>query len=165
MVSVADNLISILGYPKWVWAVSLNGYAHHASPDLAVALFFGEAGKTSTRPRWIKDKRYIERNTRTNGLRGEIQSPFWFHYGDRRSQTMSGQRLENGNSISNALSQPRKGRLHSTIEAAEYLGLSIWTLRGLLWGGEIPMVRFARKQYVDVRDLDAFIEEHKKTYL
>ena len=78
---------------------------------------------------------------------------------------MSGQRLENGNSISNALSQPRKGRLYSTIEAAGYLGLSIWTLRGLLWGGEIPMVRFARKQYVDVRDLDAFIEEHKTTYL
>jgi excisionase family DNA binding protein len=51
------------------------------------------------------------------------------------------------------------------MEAAEYLGLSIWTLRGLIWGGEIPMVRFARKQYVDVRDLDGFIEEHKTTYL
>jgi len=49
--------------------------------------------------------------------------------------------------------------------AAQYLGLTVWALRERIWAGALPVVQFpgGRKQYLDVRDLDGFIERHKKT--
>jgi len=57
------------------------------------------------------------------------------------------------------------GRLLSTKDAAQYLNLSIWTLRDLIWKGELPIVRFGRKQYLDVKDLNALIERNKTTLI
>ena len=47
--------------------------------------------------------------------------------------------------------------------AAEYLGLTVWALRERIWAGQIPVVRFpgGRKMFLDLKDLDALIEQNK----
>ncbi|MDR4468843.1 MAG: helix-turn-helix domain-containing protein [Nitrospira sp.] len=52
-------------------------------------------------------------------------------------------------------------RLYSLAETAMYLGRSIWSVRRLIWNGELPQVRAGGRVHVDVRDLDAFIEKNK----
>jgi excisionase family DNA binding protein len=54
-----------------------------------------------------------------------------------------------------------KKRLFSLSEAAQYLGRSTWSVRRLIWNGELPQVRAGGRVHVDVRDLDDFIEKHK----
>jgi excisionase family DNA binding protein len=47
--------------------------------------------------------------------------------------------------------------------AAEYLGVSTWTLRRILRSGEIPYVQRGEGNILlDVRDLDADIEKNKR---
>ena len=55
-------------------------------------------------------------------------------------------------------------RLLPLKKAAGLLGLTVWALRERIWAGHIPVVQFpdGRKQYVDIRDLDAFIDSHKR---
>jgi len=53
-------------------------------------------------------------------------------------------------------------RLLSVKEAAEYLGISQWTMRGLGWNGEIPEVKIGRRVLFDREDLDAFVERSKR---
>jgi hypothetical protein len=62
---------------------------------------------------------------------------------------------------SELLSAPR---LLTLKKAADHLGLTVWALRERIWAGHIPVVQFpgGRKQYVDIRDLDAFIDSHKR---
>jgi excisionase family DNA binding protein len=47
--------------------------------------------------------------------------------------------------------------------AAEYLGLTVGAIRERIWAGQIPVVQFhgGRKQYIDVQDLEAFIQNNK----
>jgi excisionase family DNA binding protein len=54
-------------------------------------------------------------------------------------------------------------RLYSLPEAAEYLGRSPWSVRRLIWSGELPQVRAGRRVHVDIRDMDAFIDKNKVT--
>jgi len=46
------------------------------------------------------------------------------------------------------------------------LGLTDWAMRSRIWSGDIPVVRFpgGRKMYIDVRDIERFIERNKMTY-
>ena len=66
--------------------------------------------------------------------------------------------------------QPSQGavkkRLFTLKEAAEYLGRSEWGMRTLIWSREIPVVKIngGRKIFVDVNDLNAFIERYKNLY-
>ena len=53
-------------------------------------------------------------------------------------------------------------RLYSLPEAAHYLGRSTWSVRRLIWSGELPSVRAAGRVHVDVRDMDEFIEKYKE---
>jgi hypothetical protein len=55
-------------------------------------------------------------------------------------------------------------RLLALRQAADYLGLTVWALRERIWAGALPVVQFpgGRKQYLDVRDLDEFIEANKR---
>ncbi len=53
-------------------------------------------------------------------------------------------------------------RLLSVKDAAAYLGISQWTMRGLGWNGEIPQVKIGRRVLFDRRDLDAFVERSKR---
>jgi excisionase family DNA binding protein len=52
-------------------------------------------------------------------------------------------------------------RLYSISEAAEYLGRSTWSIRRLIWAGELPSVRARGRVHVDLRDMEAFIENNK----
>ena len=58
-------------------------------------------------------------------------------------------------------------RLYSLREAAEYLGRSEWSMRELVWAGKIPVVRQdgKRKIFLDIEDLNNFIDRNKSTYL
>ncbi len=46
-------------------------------------------------------------------------------------------------------------------QAALYLGCTVWAVRELLWKGEIPFLRVGKRQVIDIRDLDAFIDARK----
>ena len=52
-------------------------------------------------------------------------------------------------------------RLYTLHEAAIYLGRSTWSVRRLIWEGELPSVRARGRVHVDVNDLDAFVEKNK----
>ncbi len=58
-------------------------------------------------------------------------------------------------------------RMYSIKEAAIYLGLSEYTVRTLIWSGELPFMKIdgGRKQLLDIRDLDAYIDRHKSCHL
>lgn len=62
-------------------------------------------------------------------------------------------------------SNPIGPRLLSLKEAAKWLGLTTWAMRERIWAGQIPVVRFpgGRKMYVDVQDLEGFIQNNKIT--
>ena len=64
------------------------------------------------------------------------------------------------------MTNPMGPRLLPLKKAAEYLGLTLWALRERIWAGDIPFVRFpnGRKMFIDIRDLDKFIERNKTTY-
>ena len=55
-----------------------------------------------------------------------------------------------------------KKRLYNLKEAAEYLGRPVWGIRELIWAGKIPAIQDGRKQYLDIFDLDKYIEHFKK---
>ncbi|MBU2227463.1 MAG: helix-turn-helix domain-containing protein [Proteobacteria bacterium] len=61
---------------------------------------------------------------------------------------------------------PLRKRLYTLKEGAEYLGRSEWGMRELIWAGVIPVVkpRTARKIFLDVQDLDRFVEANKSIY-
>ena len=52
-------------------------------------------------------------------------------------------------------------RLYSVKEAGKYLGRSPWAIRHLIWSGELPQVRQGRRVFVDIVDLDQFVERFK----
>ena len=52
-------------------------------------------------------------------------------------------------------------RLYTIPEAAMYLGRSTWSVRRLIWDGEIPAVRAGGRVHVDVQDMDSFIDRNK----
>jgi excisionase family DNA binding protein len=62
---------------------------------------------------------------------------------------------------------PARKRLYTLKEAAEYLGRSEWSMREIIWAGEIPVVKRegGRKIFLDILDLMAFIDRNKSTYL
>jgi excisionase family DNA binding protein len=63
------------------------------------------------------------------------------------------------------------GRLRNVQQAAEYLGVSVWTVREWVATRRLPVVQLPalrrrngamRRVLVDVADLDAFIERYKQ---
>ena len=52
-------------------------------------------------------------------------------------------------------------RLLTVPETANYLNCPPITVRRLIWAGHLPTVRWDRRQRVDTRDLEKFIEQHK----
>ena len=59
--------------------------------------------------------------------------------------------------------EPCRQRLLKVKEAATYLSISPWSLRKLVQGQEIPIVRLQDRGpwLLDIRDLDRFIEGRK----
>ncbi len=58
--------------------------------------------------------------------------------------------------------RPRQ-RLYSVKDAAVYLGRTVWGVRDLIWSHELPVIKSGRgsKQYIDVNDMDAYIDRNK----
>ena len=52
-------------------------------------------------------------------------------------------------------------RLLTLPEAARYLGCTLWSVRDLIWKGQLPYTRFGKRFQVDVQDLDAMIDREK----
>jgi len=65
------------------------------------------------------------------------------------------------------INNPIGPRLLTLKKAAEYLGLTVWAMRERIWSGQIPVIRFpgGRKLYVDVQDIEVFIERNKEVFL
>jgi len=61
---------------------------------------------------------------------------------------------------------PVRKRLYTLKEGAAYLGRSEWGMRELIWAGAIPVVKpqTARKIFLDINDLDRFVEANKSIY-
>lgn len=55
-------------------------------------------------------------------------------------------------------------RLYSVPEAAFYLGRTVDALREMIWAGKLPCVQDGRRKFLDIRDLDEFIDRNKHTY-
>lgn len=60
-----------------------------------------------------------------------------------------------------SLNRPTVKRLLTLPETAGYLNCSVITVRRLIWTGSLAVVRWDRRQRVDIRDLEQFIEQHK----
>ncbi len=54
-------------------------------------------------------------------------------------------------------------RLYNLKEASPYFGRSVWSMRELIWAGKIPIVRDGRRIFVDILDLEKFVETNKMT--
>jgi hypothetical protein len=56
-------------------------------------------------------------------------------------------------------------RLLPLKQAARWLGLTVWAMRERIWAGDIPVVQFpgGRKMFIDVQDMEAFIQNNKIT--
>ncbi len=52
-------------------------------------------------------------------------------------------------------------RLYSIPEAAAYLGRSVWSMREMVWAGKLPAVRDGRRIFVDLEDMNRWIERNK----
>ena len=55
-------------------------------------------------------------------------------------------------------------RLLDLRKAASYLGRSVYSLRELIWRGELPYISTGKggKVFIDIRDLDSWIESNKR---
>lgn len=57
-----------------------------------------------------------------------------------------------------------KPRLISVAEAGVYLGRSTVAVRELIWKGTLPFVKYDRRYFLDINDLEQFIEQHKTRF-
>jgi excisionase family DNA binding protein len=53
-------------------------------------------------------------------------------------------------------------RLLTLPEAARYLGCTLWSIRELIWKGQLPYTRFGKRFQVDRRDLDELVDREKR---
>ena len=60
------------------------------------------------------------------------------------------------------ISNPLNKRLYDLKEAAYYLGRPVFSVRGLIWKGALPYVKEGRRQYLDIYDMDKYIEQSKE---
>ena len=63
------------------------------------------------------------------------------------------------------IGSPLPKRLYSLPEAAQYLGRTVWSMRELIWKGSLPIVREGKRIFIDVNDLEEYIERNKTTYV
>ncbi|MGO9136227.1 MAG: helix-turn-helix domain-containing protein [Syntrophales bacterium] len=54
-------------------------------------------------------------------------------------------------------------RLYTLKDAAAYLGRPVYGVRSLIWSGKLPVIQTGRKQYIDIRDLEFYVDRSKIT--
>ncbi len=87
------------------------------------------------------------------------------------SGTSDGQGVESKGRLDRARvtlssARPRKvpalpRRLYDLEAIRIYLGIPVHTVREIIWRGDLPYVRIGRRHYLDIRDVDQFIEQSK----
>jgi len=77
------------------------------------------------------------------------------------AKTQDSKGLQKAQRTSNPLVQ----RLYDLKQAAQYLGRPVWGIRELVWAGKLPVVRDGRKQYIDLFDMDKYIEQNRITII
>ena len=58
---------------------------------------------------------------------------------------------------------PLHKRLFDLKEAVYYLGRPVFSVRTLIWNGALPVIKDGRKLYLDIFDMDKYIEQNKVT--
>lgn len=53
-------------------------------------------------------------------------------------------------------------RLMTIPQAAAYLASRVWTIRSLIWSGELPRIRAGKRFLLDRADLDRWVERSKE---
>ena len=58
-------------------------------------------------------------------------------------------------------------RLLNLKDAAEFLGRTVWGVRTLIWNGKIPYIQeqTGGKIWIDINDLEKYIEKEKRTMI
>jgi len=57
---------------------------------------------------------------------------------------------------------PLTKRLFDLKEAATYLGRPVFSVRTLIWKGALPYVKDGRRLYLDIVDMDTYIDRNKE---
>ena len=60
------------------------------------------------------------------------------------------------------ISNPLTKRLFDLKEAAIYLGRPVYSIRALIWNLVLLFIKEGRKYYLDVYDMDDYIEKNKE---
>ena len=60
---------------------------------------------------------------------------------------------------------PLHKRLFDLKEAAIYLARPVYSVRTLIWKGALPVLKDGRKLYLDIVDMDTYIERNKETMI
>lgn len=55
-------------------------------------------------------------------------------------------------------------RLYSIKDAAVFLGRSDWSVREMLWAAKLPYIKDGKRIFIDIVDLEAWIERNKQTF-
>lgn len=67
-----------------------------------------------------------------------------------------------GSQKAQKITYPLHKRLFDLKEAAVYLGRPVFSVRTLIWNGKLPYVKEGRKQYIDLMEMDKYIERNKE---
>ena len=59
------------------------------------------------------------------------------------------------------ITYPLHKRLFNLKEASVYLGRPVFSVRTLIWNGALPVIKDGPKLYLDVYDMERYIEQHK----
>lgn len=78
------------------------------------------------------------------------------------SYTGSKSKTDKGSKKAQRTSNPLTKRLYDLKQAAIYLGRPVFSVRTLIWSGALPCVKDGRKLYLDIFDLNDYIEKHKE---
>jgi len=68
-----------------------------------------------------------------------------------------------GSQKAQGICYPLHKRLFDLKEAGVYLGRPVFSVRTLIWGGALPVIKDGRKMYLDIQDMDRYIERMKQT--
>jgi excisionase family DNA binding protein len=70
--------------------------------------------------------------------------------------------ISKGSKKAQRIYNPLNKRLFDLKEAAVYLGRPVFSVRTLIWSGALPRIKEGRKYYLDVYDMDEYIEKNKE---
>jgi hypothetical protein len=62
------------------------------------------------------------------------------------------------------MKKPETKRLYNIKEAGTFLGRSTWSVREMLWAGKLPYIKDGKRIFVDILDMEKWIEQTKVTF-